>query len=314
MSLYCNICDIKNDHKTISCLKTQCKICQGYGHINIYCPTMPCRVCNVQTHILSSCKYENVYSKNFIYSKTKNGFLGCGCLQERILSRRKEIKEYQPLMSKGRIYHCCKCADNISVEKIIEDNNIFYCKGCYKVFIENLPNNDQRKIEYMQSSEYQRDIVICRLCNKTHHRVYFVEGAGDFCDRHHQIAYLVSEDIENPNKSLWTRIIHRTESSRTKMSAYPLNQSAIMRIVLRYKNAISITFEEALKEQIGDIWNSAGTTDDNDDWNAEDYRFTRVIDNLNISSEQELEKQRLRKLILESFDFSSNIDIEEILN
>ncbi|CAG8832427.1 15863_t:CDS:1, partial [Cetraspora pellucida] len=241
--------------------------------------------------------------------------LGCGCSKDQILDKRKKIAEYRPSISNKRLYHCCNCIDIIYVDDIVEqENNKFLCKRCNKDFLERLPNNDRRKIEYMQSSEYQKDIVKCVVCEKDHHHFHFVEGAGNFCNIEHQIAYLVSKDIENPNKHLWTRIIHRTESTKTKMSAYSLNQTAILRTVLKFRKEINISYEEALDEQAGDIWNTQETTDDTDDWYSDDYRFTRVINNLNIPLEQELEKQRLRKLIVESFDFSSNIDIEEILN
>ncbi|CAG8819872.1 5168_t:CDS:2, partial [Cetraspora pellucida] len=117
-------------------------------------------------------------------------------------------------------------------QTIEKENNKFLCKRCNKDFLENLPDNDPRKKEYLQSSEYQRYIVKCILCRKDHQHHLFLEGAGNFCCKEHQIAYLVSKDIENKNKFLWTQIIHRTDLTKTRMSAYAINQTAILRIVL----------------------------------------------------------------------------------
>ncbi|CAG8489041.1 8463_t:CDS:2 [Cetraspora pellucida] len=179
-------------------------------------------------------------------------------------------------MSKDRLYHCCDCLNNISVDKIRELNNRFLCKGCYKDFMKKLPDNDRRKIEYMKTSEYQRDIVSCVICKKKHHRMNYLEGIGDFCNYHHQIVYKVYCDIQNPNKEMWTRIRHWTD--RRRLSAYHLNHN---------------DWEE--EEQ-------------------EDYSFQRVIDTIILTPKQEIEKDRLRKVIIESFKFTSNVDIEDTLN
>ncbi|CAG8722803.1 21221_t:CDS:1 [Cetraspora pellucida] len=312
---YCNFCKTTTDHQTIFCSQTQCKVCQKYGHINIYCPTLPCRVCGVKGHTLRTCQYERIYSKNHVYAKPDNdGLLECGCSADLLKRRIEEIKEYQPNMSYNRRYHCCRCLDIINVDKIRETNNTFLCIGCNAEFYENLNDNDNRKIQYKNSDEYRKNLVKCVVCQKEHKRASYLDGIGDFCDIHHQVAYKVWRDMDNPNIKLWTRIIHWTDTNQTRLSAYPMNQSAILRTVLRLQNKLDISYEEALNEKSGDFWNSKGETDDSDDWYYDDYSFARVINTLNINNEQRIERERLRKLIIESFEFHSNIDIENLLD
>ncbi|CAG8776939.1 401_t:CDS:1, partial [Cetraspora pellucida] len=201
----------------------------------------------------------------------KNGLLGCGCLKQMILKRKDEIKESQPYMSKKRKYHCCQCFDIISFEKMNKkEPRKFICEGCYKQNVMNLPDDDERKIRYKQSSEYQRHLVKCVVCEIEHSRFNYIEGAEDFCCWDHQIVYLVCRDITNPNKDLWTRIRHYTETG--KLSSYKLNKSAILRTVLVKKKILFISYEQALEEKEGDIWNSAG---EYDIWNEQDQYLFR---------------------------------------
>ncbi|CAG8752345.1 11549_t:CDS:2, partial [Cetraspora pellucida] len=151
------------------------------------------------------------------------------------------------------------------IDKITEMNKKFLCFGCKKDFIERLPDNDKRKIQFINSPENQRDIVNCVVCEKEHHRFSYLDGIGDFCDYHHQVAYKVYQDIQNPNKDLWTRIMHWTESNRTRLAAYKLNQSAILRTVLKMKNLLFLSYEKALEDQEGDFFNAAGETDNVED-------------------------------------------------
>ncbi|CAG8787148.1 2092_t:CDS:1 [Cetraspora pellucida] len=314
MSLFCKHCNKQNDHETIFCLKTQCKICNENGHINIYCPTLPCRICKTQEHTLKDCKYRNIYSKNYFNQKPNyKGNMRCGCLYEEVKKKIDELLQCYPNTTKYRRYHCCECKSILTIGQIYElEENIFKCKECYERFIYNLNDDDNRKIQYLMSSEYQRYLAKCVICKKEHKRVYYLDGIGDFCNIHHQVAYKVYQDIENPNKKLWLRIRHWTDMSKTRLSAYPINQTAILRTVLIMKNLLNnMSYDEALEEQNGDFFNSVGTTDDND-WYEEDYTFERIIDNL-ILPEEIIERERLRKLIIESFNFGSNIDIEDIL-
>ncbi|CAG8781831.1 14639_t:CDS:1, partial [Cetraspora pellucida] len=197
------------------------------------------------------------------------------------------------------------------IDKITEINKKFLCFGCKKDFIERLPDNDKRKIQFINSPENQRDMVVCVVCKKEHHRFSYLDGIGDFCDYHCQIAYKVYQDIQNPNKDLWTRIQHWTETGR--LSAYKLNQSSILRTVLKMKKLLFLSYEKALEDQEGDFFNAAGETDSSD-WYFEDYSFTRVMRSLNITPEEQKAKERLRKIIIESFNFNSDIDVEDILD
>ncbi|CAG8487995.1 3127_t:CDS:2, partial [Cetraspora pellucida] len=312
MSFYCNRCNTYTDHQSIFCLQTQCLNCKEFGHINFYCPTLPCRVCKGTDHTLQTCQYESIHSKNYIYGKTNRwGLLDCGCNKRKLVERREELHKDQVTMSKKRQYHCCNCKAILYINKITKINEKFLCFRCKKQFIERLPDNDIRKIEFINSPENQRDIVVCVVCKKTHHRFSYLDGIGDFCDYHCQAAYKVYQDIQNPNKDLWTRIRHWTETE--KLSAYKMNQSAILRTVLIMKNFLSLLYEKALEDQIGDFFNSASETDD-DDWYSEDYSFTRVMRSLKITPEEQKEKERLRKIIVESFTFNSDIDVEDILD
>ncbi|CAG8736898.1 16357_t:CDS:1, partial [Cetraspora pellucida] len=259
MSYYCNRCNIYTDHQSIFCSQTQCLKCKEFGHINFYCPTLPCRVCRATDHTLLTCPYEPIHSKNYIYGKTKRGLLDCGCDKKKLIEKREELQKDQASLSKKRQYHCCDCKAILYIDKITKINNMFLCFGCKKQFIERLPDNDKRKIQFINSPENQRDIVTCVVCEKEHHRFSYLDGIGDFCDYHCQAAYKVYQDIQNPNKDLWTCILHWTETER--LSAYKLNQSAILRTVLKMKKLLFLSYEKALKDQEGDFFNAAGETD-----------------------------------------------------
>ncbi|CAG8706581.1 1064_t:CDS:2 [Cetraspora pellucida] len=272
------------------------------------------RIKSVGMNVFIDVHYDDIVRDwNYFKQKpNKKGNLRCGCSYEEIKKRIDELLEYYQNTSKHRRYHCCECKVILTIDNIYElEDNIFKYKGCYKNFHMGLNENDERRKEYIQSSEYQRYLVNCVVCKKEHKRAYYLDGIGDFCNIHHQVAYKVYQDIENPNKKLWIHIRHWTDTSKTRLSAYLMNQIAILRTVLIMKNLLNISYDEALKEQNGDFFNSAGTTDDND-WYEEDYTFERIVDNL-ISPEEMNEKERLRKLIIESFNFGSNIDIKDIL-
>ncbi|CAG8652156.1 5991_t:CDS:1, partial [Cetraspora pellucida] len=278
MSYFCNRCKKETDHKSIFCSKTQCDKCKGFGHINFFCPTLPCRACKSTDHTLQACQYEFIHSKNYIYGiSNKKGLLNCGCNQTKLLEKRKKLQEDQVSLSNKRQYHCCNCNDITYVDKLTSINNTFLCFGCKKEFINRLPNNDNRKIQFVQSPENQRDIVSCVICKKNHHRFSYLDGIGDFCSWHHQAAYKVLRDIEDPNKALWTRIKHWTTSSKTRLSSYSLNQTAILRIVLIYQKKLKMTYEKALETQIGDFFNPAGETDDYDDEEEWEYQNNEKI-------------------------------------
>ncbi|CAG8538935.1 8021_t:CDS:2 [Cetraspora pellucida] len=150
-----------------------------------------------------------------------------------------------------------------------EEPKKFICQECYEENVMNLPDNDARKIKYKQSSEYQRYLVKCVICEIEHPRFNYVEGAEDFCCWEHQI----------------TQIQHYTEIG--KLSSYKLNKSAILRTV----------------------------ASEYDTWNEQDqYSFQNVIDNIILTLQQRNDKERLKKFIIESFDISSNIDIELVIN
>ncbi|CAG8539043.1 8715_t:CDS:2, partial [Scutellospora calospora] len=193
------------------------------------------------------------YEKNYIFGKCDNNQnLGCGCSYDEIKKKFDELILIRPAISKERRYHCCECHNIFKFYKLDKD---YKCKECYRIFCENLDEDDIRKIEYIQSNEYQKNLVNCVVCDKEHKRGNYIEWIGDFCDNHHQIAYKVWDDIQNPNKEIWTRIDHWTESTKSGMSYYPINKSAVHRTILILQGKSKLTYEEALEEQYGDKWN-----------------------------------------------------------
>ncbi|CAG8478459.1 7953_t:CDS:1, partial [Scutellospora calospora] len=192
--------------------KNKCKNCR-----------IPCFICK-ENHMLNECKYKNYFDKNYIYGRyDENGKLGCGCSYDLIQKNFNELIEKKPNTSKERKYHCCKCYEISKCFDLIDlGDSRFNCKRCYEIFCEGLPEDDQRKLEYYQSNEYQKNIVNCVICDKEHKRGNYLEGIGNFCDIHHQIAYKVWEDIQNPNKNINDRIEHWTEIRR--LASYSLNK------------------------------------------------------------------------------------------
>ncbi|CAG8440263.1 785_t:CDS:2 [Scutellospora calospora] len=271
--------------------------------------SLPCRICKGEDHNLEKCEYKFFFEKNYIFGRyDRNRKLGCGCSYDEIKKKFDDLISIRPATSKERRYHCCEYHNIFRFYEIDKD---FKCRDCYGIFCESLQEDDDRRIQYYQSSEYQRKLVKCYICEIEHIRGIYLDGEGDFCDSIHQAAYKVYYDIQNPNKNIWISIKHYTQSRRTRLASQNINQTAVYRTVMIMQGKESMSYAEALETQVNDKWND-GEGWDNDD--TEDINENISDNNVEIlTSKEQKETDRFRNMILK-FNFSNNIDIENIIN
>ncbi|CAG8443573.1 11313_t:CDS:2, partial [Scutellospora calospora] len=152
--------------------------------------TSLCRVCE-ENYILKDCEYKDLFEKNYIFGRYDiNKKLGCRCLYNEIQEKYRELLLIKPETSQKRKYHCCTCKKIFYYHQLKDGYKYL---SCYEVFCERLPENDYRKITYLQSDKYRRNLVRCVIYNKEYKRGNFLEEEGDFCDIHHQVAYKNSQ-------------------------------------------------------------------------------------------------------------------------
>ncbi|CAG8801463.1 17477_t:CDS:1, partial [Dentiscutata erythropus] len=72
-SVYCNKCEILDNHETIFCQKTQCRYCKQFGHINAFCPNLPCYLCHMDGHTQKTC-FENKFKPKKLKCKVCNRY------------------------------------------------------------------------------------------------------------------------------------------------------------------------------------------------------------------------------------------------
>lgn len=178
-------------------------------------------------------------------------------------------------------------------------NNILVCKVCWTDFHQQLSREDPCSIEYFTNGDGQGLLTKCKLCQEEgiRSRMHKLDSSSEdswFCNLEHFYAYKAARDVEeNPNRNLWIRVRHYTESTRNAGHSYDLNQSRIFRLAKIQLGESNQDLAEALEPQVND--------QSNQNYSDEDISLIMRAPHIQLST---TEQEILDRILQESFDNS----------